>query len=1103
MGTDWRFKIGLLLVTGAWATPAAGQQRDEGNGPIRNGRQQPAEGVANHGGTSERAADNLKFANGLLRQRKFDLAAEEFERVLKSKATDLELQEARFGLANARLRQGRYPEALRSFEDFLKQPRSDSRALTARYRLGELSYLLGDLPRARRELETYTAAANGHPGSEMAWTYLGDVHFALNDPARAKAAYEKSISAYPNGRMADRARFGLGRALTELGDREAALRLFQTLTKQGGAEWRDRAWLQLGLIWQATGEFAHAADALDALDHAAPQSALRSEARFVRAKCLFKLGRAQEAESLLQPLAADAKDPFAPRATLELATINLAGNRPDAALAALDSALARFPTSPETPALMFRSAEALEQQNRHAEAQARFLKLAETAPKDPWADDALMRAAQLALEQADAASARRLAANFASQFPKSPLVAEVRLIEARAASLQGKPGEAVAILEPLLGGSRTTAQPKSASLPASLSQAMRFELAIAYRASGRSADAEAILSKLTSEGSGAVTSDALFLLGQAHVEAGRFASAIPPLEKYLAANPKGEVAEFALAHLIVARIGLNQSQDAWKTLASLEQRFPTSKLLPPTRVRLAEGALRAKEPQRAIEQFRQVAEMEPPKGAPPGEGTNDQSAGVDLALKIRALTGLGHALLAAGKPIEAATAFKRILEIASNDPTASQIALEHAHALALGDKSADALDAYSEVTKRYGDSDQAASATLARARLLAKLGRHKDASAEFKRFFANPKARPIAAAAGLSEDLLLAEWGWVLLDAQESAEADKIFARLLENYPDSPYAADARFNMAESANEAHDYQRVVNLLAPLVALARIEPKPVTDTTKAANDNAQQPVENESLRRLMPAVLYRFGRTQAELKDWKAAQVALDRLLAEFPDNPYRREAEFLRAIAALEQENFALALAGFSDLLKEPARQSDPKGFISSIRLKQIECWVALNRWKDVLEGAQALKASLPAGDPAEAEADFAIARARLGFGQVEAARSAFQDVIRAHQDAGTSLAARAQLMCGETYFHEDRFHEALREFLKVDVLYQAPRWQAAALLEAGKVYERLDQWPDAAETYHRLLARFPQDPSAVDARNRLRDADSRAAAASRSRAKG
>ena len=75
--------------------------------------------------------------------------------------------------------------------------------------------------------------------------------------------------------------------------------------------------------------------------------------------------------------------------------------------------------------------------------------------------------------------------------------------------------------------------------------------------------------------------------------------------------------------------------------------------------------------------------------------------------------------------------------------------------------------------------------------------------------------------------------------------------------------------------------------------------------------------------------------------------------------------------------------------------------------------------------------------------------------------------------------------MRGEAYFHEDQFLQALREFLQVDVLYDAPRRQAAALLEAGKVYERLGRWADAAETYADLTARFPDDPCAAEAETR------------------
>jgi TolA-binding protein len=163
------------------------------------------------------------------------------------------------------------------------------------------------------------------------------------------------------------------------------------------------------------------------------------------------------------------------------------------------------------------------------------------------------------------------------------------------------------------------------------------------------------------------------------------------------------------------------------------------------------------------------------------------------------------------------------------------------------------------------------------------------------------------------------------------------------------------------------------------------------------------------------------------------------------------------------------------------------------VRLKQIQCWVVLKRWKEVLTAVQALRGELAANDPAVAELEYARGQAWLGQGRLEEARAAFQAAIEAPQ-AG-EVAAQAQLMRGETFYHEDRLREALREFLKVDILYDAPRWQAAALLEAGKVYERLQQWSDAAETYQRLISRFPDDPSAAEARTRRAAASRRASA--------
>ena len=122
-----------------------------------------------------------------------------------------------------------------------------------------------------------------------------------------------------------------------------------------------------------------------------------------------------------------------------------------------------------------------------------------------------------------------------------------------------------------------------------------------------------------------------------------------------------------------------------------------------------------------------------------------------------------------------------------------------------------------------------------------------------------------------------------------------MFSRLLKEYPESPHAADARFNLAESANLARNYAEVVRLLLPVSARRPVQPsaKPAAEnpqSAKLARARTADPID-----RLLPAVLYRLGRTQVELNDLPAAAATLDRLLAEFAGQPVPPRGTILRA----------------------------------------------------------------------------------------------------------------------------------------------------------------------------------------------------------------
>ena len=977
----------LVLAASSACVACALAQEPSKKAPGSLEAQPRSDGIGSPPSPARRLPDALKFANGLLRQKKYDLAAEEYERFAKSGAKGRDLNDARFGLANARLYQGNFRESRQAFDEFLKGAPDDSRGLTARYRLGELAYLLGDLAEARRSLEDFSSATSDHPGLEVALTYLGDARFGLQDFSHALAAYRRSLAAYPAGRLAERAKYGLGRTLAAMGEREQALAVMQELIKQANPEWVDRAWLQIGLIRKSAGQLAEAVEAFTALERAAPRSTLRPEARLQRALVLVRLERTAQAEQLLRTLATEGPVPQGARAVLELATIELESNKLDEATMTLEAGLKQFPDSPLLPAMHFRAAEVLQKQNRLVEAQARFERVVDSNRNDPWADDAQRRAAQVALDREDWAGARRLASSFGAKFPQSALKPEVRLIEARAAAQEGKHDEAVAMLKLLVDPPADPSRKPAQALAPALDQAARFELALSYRALGQSDLADPILAGLAKEANGPVTADAQFLIGQSHLTAGRFAEAIPPLEAYLATNPKGDVADFALAHLAVASLGLGQLDIAWKTMATLAERFPRSRSLAPTRLRLGEAALAAHQPERAAEQFRLVAgdgtrSDEARKSA--GSKSNDPTG---PSLRIRALTGLGKALRELGKPTEAAAAFAAVLELAPADPVAPEVALAQGRALEADKQNDAALKSYSLILEKFGKSEQAPQAALAQARLFAKVGRRDEAARAFEHLIDDQHARDAVQSAGVTADDLMAEWGWVLLDADKPAEADGVFARLLNEYPNSPHGADARFNLAESANLAHKYAEVVRLLKPLAAIELVDSKAEKSPNQAKVETAEHteaahPAAADSLRRLLPAVLYRLGRTQAELKDWGAAVVTLDRLLADFPDNPYRREARYLRAESSLRAGDVTAAEKEFASLLAEPPTTADPKGMIPAVRLKRIQCWIVLKRWKDALEGAQREKGGRAAGDPTLAELDYVTGQALLRLGQ-------------------------------------------------------------------------------------------------------------------------
>jgi cellulose synthase operon protein C len=102
----------------------------------------------------------------------------------------------------------------------------------------------------------------------------------------------------------------------------------------------------------------------------------------------------------------------------------------------------------------------------------------------------------------------------------------------------------------------------------------------------------------------------------------------------------------------------------------------------------------------------------------------------------------------------------------------------------------------------------------------------------------------------------------------------------------------------------------------------------------------------------------------------------------------------------------------------------------------------------------------------------FGLGWARENQGQHEAAIGEYRAVVERHSGP---TAARAQFQVGECLYAMERHEEAARELLKVDILYAYPQWSAAALYEAGRCFEAMNDLSSARAQFEQVRERFPE----------------------------
>jgi len=1016
--------------------------------------------------------------NGLLARGLDELAIQEYRTFLRSHADHAKAPVARYGLGVAHFRLGHMQDAADALTPLLKLP---------------------DFPSFKYAAETQLM--------------LGQAALALGQFARAADILSDMAEAFPEHDNADQAMALLVEALHRAGANERAARTGRNFVKRfpnSGA--LDRAELFRGVSEMALTRFADAAKRFGGILDRSPDGPYLAQASLLRAQCLDRTGALGKAAALFQRVLDGGDDALTPDALVGLASIAHRAGKADDAAALLDRLLREFPASdPVGEAIVLRARIAVEQ--GALDDAKRLLKRAVARTLGPQ-DAALYWLGKAELRGGDHAEA---AAHFTialQQFPDSPLAPQLRYDLAVAQDRLGRSDDAAATLDAFLA--RNDDGPLKAD-------ALYLRAAIAHDAGEREKSDELLAALINNEPKSDMVPAASFLRIENAYLSGDLQEAVDRASRFLNAHPADAQASAARYRRGAALYQLGDLNDASAALARIVNGTETRTAFRPALLMLGDIAFRKDSYGDAERYFKQFLSFGPDQ-----DGADDAMLKLGLAyarldqpadalpmfallLKthpdsphhLHALFESGQALVSLNRDDDAKAAFSALLE-QGDDSRFAALALNHLGSIAErqgDDARAASLYAQAARTAKAGDSDIAprieATALYRRAQALFSDEDYTGAASAFAAFiatFSNDDRAPTARAqrgvalsrAGqtdvaikaladvrqrdlqyLGEDLRSAvvyEHAWSLRASGDAAGATSALQALLsqEPAPTINLRAHALVELAELHMDEEHYGDAADLLRDARSLA-------------ATRDGRDAIEDE----LKQNAAYRLGVCEFRLKRFDEAARVMDEFLAGRDDDPLAESAALIAGESHHQQGRHAQAVERFKQAL---AHDDAPLEDQQTALLRMGESLAALQRWRESAASFQEYLERF-SETPLWFQAQFGVGWALENQGQFDSEMAAYQKVIDGHQG---ETAARAQFQIGQCLFAKKAYEHAVRELLKVDILYAYPQWSAAALFEAGRCFEALEQPAAARKQFNQVVERFGDTSWAQLARARL-----------------
>ena len=1002
-------------------------------------------------------------ANGLLQRGMFDLAQKEYRKFLGTRGDHEKAPTARYGLSvclfrlqrheeavtqlmriqgdadfayaaevqtilgQCQLALGNLAEASTAFGEVVKEHPQHDLADDAAALQAEALYRDGKYERVQQPCEILVSRWPDSPHRERAELFWGLADMAQGAYAQAAQRFEASTQRFPNGRYADQVALLLGQSLHRSSSLQGAIQQYRQVIDRARREYVPEALYGLAVLEHRAAKLEPAGELLDRLLGEFDDHKLVTAAQLLRGRVWFDLNEEPKASTLFQKVA-NVESEYQDDAAYWLAKCDLRRDEPARAAARLTEAISDYPDSEVLPEMIYDRAVALLRAGEPEEATGTLRTFRSRYPKHAMSAGALHLMAMTEHQQRRYDSSLRLCEEFDANYPDHELVASIAFLTAENLFLAKNYEDAAASFTTFLAGYPEDAQTSKAQYRLGMSQYHRrlFDEA-----------SEALAAVVNGQDTATEFTSALLAVGDIHFQHGNWESAERDLVDYLALGDDQPSVDDALLKLGLSRARQDNPTGALEAFDELIAQFPESAHHLQAVFERGQALTSLKNLEDAAVAFEQVL-AEDPKSR----------------FAVHALNHLGSISVQGESYVDAASYFQRAANAHDNPERAGEAMFQQGQSLMSAKLYEQATDVFTKLITDHDSHKRVGQAAAQRSIALARQGQHATALAEIEEVEQRH-------AADLDNSLLMAVWyekAWCLRELDRPDEAAATYSKVLTRGKAGALRNHAMLELAELEAEAADYSKAAQRLRTL-----------------RSQGAQSEAVSEEL---LERATYRLGVCEFRLENLEAAIVLFEEFVDRFPKSTLMASASLLCGEALFKTGGYDRAV---NHLRRVVENHSDDEAYGPSL-LRLGESQAVLQRWK---RSEDVFRTYLAAFGDSKMwfQAQFGLAWALENQQAYEDAIPAYDKVIQLHQG---QTAARAQFQVGECLFALKRLDEAVRELLKVDILYAYPQWSAAALYEAGRCFQEMGNPTDARKQFELVRTEHGQTQWAQLAVQRL-----------------